>query len=62
MSGLTGTCPTLSFTVQATKVTTTASTTFKDITCAAVANGAAVEVKGAKQTDGSVVASKVEKQ
>lgn len=60
VSGLTGTCPALTFTVQNTRVTTSSTTAFDDTTCARVANGMRVEVKGARQTDGSVVASRVE--
>jgi len=62
VSGLpgSGTCPTLTFTVGTTQVTTTAATTFKDVTCATLANDMTVEVKGVLQIDGSVVASKVE--
>ena len=62
VSGRTGTCPALTFTVSSTKVTTSSNTQFKDVTCSTVANGMSVEVKGTKQTDGSVAASSVEKQ
>jgi hypothetical protein len=44
-----------------TPVTTTASTKFDDLTCAALANGARVEVTGTKQSDGTVLASAIEK-
>lgn len=60
VSGLTGTCPALTFTVQGARVTTTSTTAFDDITCARVVNGARVEVKGERQADGSIVASRVE--
>jgi hypothetical protein len=52
-------CPTITFTVQAKQVSTTATTTFKGITCATVANGTVVEVEGTMQADGSVVATHV---
>ena len=44
-----------------TKVTTTASTTWDDVTCATLASGDSVKVEGAKQPDGSIVAKEVEK-
>jgi hypothetical protein len=62
VSLLTGTCPALSLTVGTTKVTTTATTVFDDVTCATLANGAIAEVEGAVQADGSVIATKVEKE
>ena len=59
-SGLSGTCPNLTFTVQGTKVTTTTNTKFDGITCARVQNGTIVEVKGPRQADGTVAATRVE--
>lgn len=61
ISGLSGTttCPAVTFTVGTTKVTTSSSTTFIGVTCSALANGTKVDVKGAKQTDGSIAASRV---
>ena len=56
----TGACPAITFTVRSTKVTTTSATRFKDIACAAVQNGVEVEVRGIRQSDGSVVATRVE--
>jgi hypothetical protein len=60
-----GSCPTASFRVGptptlATKVTTTASTTFSGVTCAALANGVRIEVEGTRQADGSITAASVE--
>jgi uncharacterized protein DUF5666 len=60
VSGLTGTCPALTFTVGTTKVTTDGTTFFEEGTCADVKNGAEVEVKGRPQTDGSILAAVVE--
>jgi len=60
VSGLTGSCPTLTFTVKGTTVKTSAATRFEDGSCTGVRNGAKVEVKGTRQSDGSVLASKVE--
>jgi len=60
VSGLTGSCPALTFTVQGTKVTTSASTSFEDVTCAGIKNGTVVEVNGPKGSDGTIAATKVE--
>jgi len=61
VSGSTGTCPAVTFMVGSRKVTTNSSTSFRDGTCAdATANGATVEVKGTKQSDGSILATRVE--
>jgi hypothetical protein len=60
ISGSTGTCPAVVFTVQSTKVTVNTSTTYPHTSCAdATKNGARVEVTGTKQTDGSVLATHV---
>lgn len=59
VSGLAMACPTISFTVNGTRVLTNASTRF-DGGCAAVQNGRRVEVEGRRQADGAVLATKVE--
>src|SRR4029079_15851432 len=59
VSNLAGTCPALTFTVQATRVVTNNSTKFQD-PCLRIANGSRVEVEGTRQTDGSIVATNVE--
>jgi hypothetical protein len=56
------TCPAATFTIGTTKVTTSATTVFDDVTCATLADGAIVEVEGTKQADGSILASKVERE
>jgi Domain of unknown function (DUF5666) len=63
LSLLAGSCAAnnLSFHVGATTVRTNASTQFKDTTCGALKAGDTVEVKGAKQADASVLASRVER-
>jgi hypothetical protein len=56
-------CPTLTFTINTTPVTTVktnAATVFDDVTCATLANGAVVEVEGTTQADGSILATKIE--
>lgn len=59
VSALAGTCPALTFNILTTKVTTSATTTFRGTTCATVADGAVVEVQGTKQADGSIAATRV---
>jgi hypothetical protein len=58
---LTPPCPSVTFMIGSTKVTTNAATKFEESPCTALRNGDAVEVKGTKRTDGSVLASRVEK-
>ena len=60
ISDSTGTCPAVAFTVQNTKVTVNTATTYPHTSCAdATKNGARVEVTGTKQTDGSVLATRI---
>jgi len=59
LGGLKGTCPAIQFSVNGFSVTTSASTTFADGTCSALKSGTKVNVKGLRQTDGSVAATKV---
>lgn len=55
-----GTCPNVSFNVLTTKVTVNQDTTYRDTSCAvATANNANIEVKGTRQADGSVTATRV---
>lgn len=61
MSAKAGTCPSLTFTVSSTSVATNASTKFEDTACGALTNGDRVEVKGARQSNGTVLATRVEK-
>ena len=60
VSGRSGACPALTFTVASTTVVTSAATEFKDTTCTAIANGDRVEVKGTR-SGGTVTAKRVEK-
>ena len=53
-------CPVVTFMIGTTEVTTSATTTFDDVTCATLVNGAIVEVGGARQAYGSIVATRVE--
>jgi len=60
VSGSTGTCPAVTFTVQSTKVTVNSGTTYSSTTCAdATKNAANVKVTGTKQADGWVLATSV---
>ena len=59
LGGLKGTCRAIQFSVNGFSVTTSASTTFADGTCSALKSGTKVNVKGLRQTDGSVAATKV---
>jgi uncharacterized protein DUF5666 len=60
ISGLTGACPNLSFSVGTQGVITDASTRFKDRECSGIRNGQSVEVHGIRQADGRVLARDVE--
>ena len=60
VSGLTGNCPKISFTVGGTKVTTSEITQFDGVRCGDIGNGMVVEVKGSRQSDNSIAATKVE--
>jgi Domain of unknown function (DUF5666) len=62
LAARTGTCPSLTFTVGTTSVSTSGSTEFKDVSCSALKNGDRVEVKGSRQSPTAVVtATRVEK-
>lgn len=58
LGGLKGSCPSVSFGVNGFSITTSGSTTF-DVACTALKNGNKVNVKGTKQADGSVAATRV---
>jgi hypothetical protein len=51
----------VTFTVSSTTVTANAATKFDGVACTALASAGRVEVKGTRQTNGSVLATKVEK-
>lgn len=61
VGGLKGACPAVSFGINGLSITTNASTTFDGLACGAVKNGDKVQVNGTKQTDGSVLATRVNK-
>src|SRR5215471_5173476 len=59
LAGMSGTCPVLSMTVAGTAVKTNASTVFNNRTCAELRNGDTVYAAGPRQSDGSVLASRL---
>jgi Domain of unknown function (DUF5666) len=59
LGGLQGSCPAIRFGVNGFSIVTSASTTFEDGTCSSLKNGAKVNVKGTKQGDGSIAATRV---
>ena len=60
LSGLSGTCPAIRFTVDGTVVTTNGDTDFDGGRCADARNGAEVDVRGYRQPNGTVLARRVE--
>lgn len=62
LSGLTGTCPAISFQVSTKTVTTNSSTEFKGASCSSLKNGDRVKVEGTKQSSGAILAKQVKKQ
>ena len=59
VSGLGGTCPSITFTVRGTVVRTNSATDFRDA-CARIANAVRVEVRGNREAGGQVLATRVE--
>ena len=62
VSGLTGTCPALSFVVAGTRVVTNAATRFEEGACTTLRNDMRVEVEGTRTTDGALLATEVERE
>ncbi len=60
VAGLSGSCPSLTFSVGGTTVITDVATTFEDGTCTVIENGMSVEIEGQRQTDGTVRATEVD--
>jgi hypothetical protein len=57
---LKGTCPSVQFAVNGFSISTSASTTFESA-CSSLKSGDKVNVKGTRQADGSVAATRVKK-
>jgi uncharacterized protein DUF5666 len=55
-------CPSIQSSVGSTKFTTSTSTTFEDVSCSSLKAGDMVEVKGTRQANGTVAASRVQKE
>ena len=60
VAGLSGTCPSITFSIRGTMVVTNSSTVFKEVACGKLRNNSTVEVKGQRRADGVLVASQVE--
>jgi hypothetical protein len=61
LTNLTNSCPDIHFTVNSTSVVASAATKFDKVACSALKNNDKVEVKGTRQTDGSVNATRIKK-
>ena len=59
VAAVSGACPTLTFAVSDTTVTTTGATVVTGGSCAQIVNGVNVQVTGTRQADRSVVAAQV---
>jgi hypothetical protein len=59
VTALVGTCPTLRLTISGNAIVTSGSTAFDKLPCPQVRVGQTVEIKGTRQADGSVSASRV---
>jgi hypothetical protein len=59
VTALSGVCPSIQLTVSSTRIVTSAATGFDRDPCSRIAVGSVVEVRGIRQADGSVVATRV---
>jgi len=62
VSGLFGSCPSLAFTLNGRAVHTNAATRFEGGACSGVSNNDRIEVTGTKQNDGSLLATKIDRE
>jgi hypothetical protein len=60
VSGLTGTCPDIAFTLNGVSVKANSATRYEDGTCASVRNSLRLKVHGRRQADGSMQAARIE--
>jgi len=60
-AGISGACPSISFTLKGLTVRSSASTAFSGVTCATLKNGTGVTATGTTQADGSVLATSIAK-
>lgn len=61
LGAISGTCPSIASSVGTTKFTTNASTSFDDVACTALKAGSKVQVKGTRNADGSITATRLKK-
>ncbi len=61
IASVTGVCPALTLTVGTVTITTTADTTFDDVECGDLATGMTIEAKGVRQSEISLLASRIER-
>ncbi|HEX2445095.1 MAG TPA: DUF5666 domain-containing protein [Vicinamibacterales bacterium] len=59
LAGLSGTCPSLSFSINGTRFFTNATTEFKDRSCSGLGNNQSTRADGHVQSDGRVLAERV---
>jgi hypothetical protein len=59
VGGLSGSCPAIQFSVNGFAINASASTTFEDGACSGIKSGTKVQVKGLRQADGSVNATRI---
>ena len=59
VTALSGVCPSIQLTVSDTRIVTSAVTAFDRDPCSRIVSGSVVEVRGIRQADGSVVATRV---
>jgi hypothetical protein len=60
VAGRGGSCPALTFTVNGVTIATQAATRYEDGLCGDIQNGTRVEVKGIRQSNGTVLADKID--
>ena len=60
VSGLSGTCPNIAFTLRGNTIRSSSATRFEDGTCSQVRNNDRVEVHGQRMSDGSIRATRIE--
>jgi len=61
LTGLTGTCPAVRFTLAGSTIVTSTLTRFDDIACSTLASNMRVEVRGFRQSDNTVAATRVKR-
>jgi hypothetical protein len=62
IAAVNGACPARTLNVASRVVTTHARTRFDDVSCASLASGMEVEVRGSRQSNGSILASRIKRE